>query len=460
MRREFEDSLHRALKGSASRADLLELASAGGDELWALLRAALSLRLSAGRTVTLSRNVFVPLTRMCVNRCAYCGFRRDPGAPGAGYIEPEEAVRVAAAGETSGATEVLVSSGDRPEAAHAEAREWLRSHGYSSTAEYAADLEERILRSTRILLPHTNIGVLTRKEMALLRPLNASMGLMLESSSPRLSGPGMPHCCSPTKAPAVRLRMIREAGILGIPFTTGILVGIGETWEERIDSLLAIAELHAAYGHVQEVIVQPFSPEPGTPMWGSSPPDPLDVAKTIALARLVMGPSVPVQAPPNIAGGWRRLYLLAGADDWGGISSLTPDYVNARHPWPDPGELAREAGELGMILRERLPIYPRYVRGGWLPRELEARVARILDREGYVRGAARRPKALYSGSAQRRRCSPRGSWDRWIRSSRRPWTPPWMGATSPRGSSRGSSPRAARRSPCSWPSRTSSGGGP
>ncbi|MGC8613759.1 MAG: 7,8-didemethyl-8-hydroxy-5-deazariboflavin synthase CofG [Conexivisphaera sp.] len=385
MRAEFEESLHRAVDGRAGRDDLLVLAGARGDEVHALLGAALSVRLSGGRTVTFSRNVFVPLTNLCMNRCAYCGFRRDPGDPGAGYWEPERAVRVAAAGEAAGATEVLVSSGDRPEAVHGEAALWLRRHGYRSTVEYAADVEDRVLRSTDRVLIHTNIGVLTRDEISLLRPLNASMGLMLESSSARLSGPGMPHCCSPTKDPRARLRMIEEAGSLGVPFTTGVLIGIGETWEERVDSLLAIADLHARHGHVQEVIIQPFSPEPGTPMWTSPPPDPVDVAKVVALARLAFGPSMPLQAPPNIAGPSRPLLLSAGADDWGGISRLTPDYVNARHPWPSEDELSREAGALGMRLRPRLPIYPRYLLGGWLPEGLRGRALSMSDREGYAR---------------------------------------------------------------------------
>jgi len=384
MRIEFEEALHGALEGRLDRDGALLLASARGDEVQSLMGAALSVRLSRGRTVTFSRNVFIPITNMCMNACAYCGFRRDPGLPGAGYWEPERAVRVASAGEAAGATEVLVSSGDRPEAAHAEARSWLVSRGYSSTAEYVADVEDRILRSTDHVLIHTNIGVLTADEISLLRPLNASMGLMLESSSERLLGPGMPHCCSPTKRPAVRLRMIEDAGALGIPFTTGILVGIGETWEERVDSLLAIADLHRRYGHVQEVIVQPFSLEPGTPMRGANPPDPVDVAKSIAIARLVFGPSMPVQAPPNIAGAARPLYLSAGADDWGGISGLTPDYVNARHPWPSEAELSREAEAMGMRLRGRLPIYPAYLLGGWLPESLRERASAISDGEGYA----------------------------------------------------------------------------
>jgi 7,8-didemethyl-8-hydroxy-5-deazariboflavin synthase CofG subunit len=385
MRAEFEEALHRALEGRLDRDGAILLTSARGDEIQALMSAALSIKLSRDRVVTFSRNVFIPITNMCMNACAYCGFRRDPWMPMAGYWEPERAVHVAARGEAVGATEVLVSSGDRPEAKYVEARSWLASHGYASTAEYVADVEDRILKSTDHVLIHTNIGVLTPDEISLLRPLNASMGLMLESSSERLLGPGMPHCCSPTKHPRIRLRMIEDAGRLRVPFTTGILIGIGETWEERVDSLLAIAKLHRRYGHIQEVIVQPFSPEPGTPMQYADPPNAMDVAKTIAIARLLFGPSMPIQAPPNLTGVVRPLYLLAGADDWGGISKLTPDYVNPRYPWPSEAELSREAEALGMHLRARLPIYPSYLLRGWLPESLRGRALAISDEEGYAK---------------------------------------------------------------------------
>ncbi len=382
----FEDSLKSFLKGQVRREDALVLASATGVELAMLFISSLSIKMEElGRTITYSRNVFIPLTNLCSNKCSYCGFRREPGEPGAGYMELDRALEVVRIGEGMGAKEVLVSTGDRPEAKYDEAREWLRRSGYSSTLEYVLDFEEKALSSTRNVMPHTNIGLLSKKEMDQLKPLNASIGLMLENVSERLMDHGMPHEHSPAKNPKARLRMIEDAGSLRIPFTTGILVGIGETWEERIDSLIAIRKLHERYGHVQEVIVQGFMPEPGTPMSRARPPSLLEVLKTIAIARLMFHGSTVVQAPPNLAGTSRQAYLMAGIDDWGGISPLTPDYVNPSYPWPRIRDLSMETLEAGFELRERLPAHPRYVLGGWLPPLIEERAEGVVDESGLVR---------------------------------------------------------------------------
>jgi 7,8-didemethyl-8-hydroxy-5-deazariboflavin synthase CofG subunit len=366
-----------------TREEALLLAETSFDELPLLLSAAIMVRLKRYRKVTTySRKVFVPLTRLCRNRCAYCGFRARGGRP---YMSIDEAMKIVKEGEKLRAKEVLVSTGDRPEEVHPEARKALNSMGYSSTVEYVEDFEERVLKETEKMMPHTNIGVLTKSEMAELKPLNASMGLMLESISERLMSSGMPHEESPSKDPKTRLRMIREAGELKIPFTTGILVGIGETWEERIDSLMAIRKVHDEYGHIQEVIVQNFMPEPGTPMENYEPPSLIEVLKTIAIARLILGDDVAVQAPPNLNLRAYHVYLLAGINDWGGISPLTPDFVNMAYPWPSIQEVYEKTRAMGFELRERLPVYPVFIARGWISELLRERIETLVDEMGLVR---------------------------------------------------------------------------
>lgn len=366
-----------------TREDALLLAKAGANELPMLLSAALMIRLKHfGRLTTYSRKVFIPLTRMCRNQCAYCGFRVQAREP---YMSMEKAMSIVKAGERLKAKEVLVSTGERPEEVHEEAKRALKLMGYSSTLEYVRDFEERVLRETNKMMAHTNIGVLTKSEMAELRPFNASMGLMLESISERLMEKGMPHEKSPSKDPRVRLRMIREAGELRIPFTTGILIGIGETWEERIDSLIAIKKVHEVYGNIQEVIVQNFMPEPGTPMSNHKPPSLLEVLKTIAIARLIFKGEVAVQAPPNLNPKAYHTYLLAGVSDWGGISPLTPDFVNIAYPWPKISSVKEVTEKMGFELRERLPVYPLFISKGWIPETLKERIESLVDEDGLVR---------------------------------------------------------------------------
>ena len=386
VREEFIEVLNKCIERPANFEEALLLATANSHEFILLLKAALYVKEKYfSKIVTYSRKVFVPLTNLCRNKCAYCGFRKEPGMPGAGFLTFEDAMKIVKAGEKLGAKEVLVSTGEKPETKYEEARRFLRKLGYSSTVEYVRDFEEKVLKETEYMMPHTNIGVLTKKEMAELKPLNASMGLMLETISERLMEKGMPHEHSPWKHPKIRLKMIKEAGELKIPFTTGILVGIGETWEERIKSLLVIREINREYGHIQEVIIQNFMPEPGTPMENHVPPSPMTFLKTIAIARLIFHGETSVQAPPNLSLSTYQTLLLAGINDWGGISPLTPDFVNIRYPWPRISEVKKVTEELGYILRERLAIYPKYIIRKWFSKTLEYRILRIVDANGLVK---------------------------------------------------------------------------
>jgi FO synthase len=282
---------------------------------------------------------------------------------------PDEIAGVLDRGRAQGCKEALMCLGDRPETAFAPYRETLAGLGHRSTVEYVRRACE--LAIARGLLPHTNMGVLTRDEMLMLKDVNASLGLMLENVSERLRGPGMPHHRAVDKAPAVRVRMLREAGELKIPFTTGILIGIGETWDERIDSLLCIRDLHAEHGHIQEVIVQNYSPKPELLRAPPSGPGDRAVAVTVALARCILGPSMSIQVPPNLNPGATARLLAAGINDFGGISPVTQDYINPEAPWPHVEALAAECQGAGFSLRERLAVYPSYLEApGFLPDRL------------------------------------------------------------------------------------------
>ena len=338
-----------------------------GSELESLFDAAAVLRDEyKGRTVTYSRKIFLPITNLCRDRCSYCTFRKDPGDAGAWTMSPAEIDDVLARGSERGCKEALMCLGDKPEAAFPQHRQTLSQLGHHTTAEYVARACEMAIE--RGFLPHTNAGVLSRDEMKLLRPMNASLGLMLENVSPRLSQKGMPHFSAPDKHPSVRLRMIREAGELSIAFTTGILIGIGETPEERVDSLIAIRDLHEEYGHIQEVIIQNFRAKPGTRMQGCAEADAVDIARTVAVTRLVLGGSMNIQVPPNLNPNDHQLLLRAGINDWGGISPVTRDYVNPEAAWPHVEKLAETCREAGFTLRERLAIYDEYMdRPDFLP---------------------------------------------------------------------------------------------
>ncbi len=322
--------------------------------------------------ITYSRKVFIPLTNLCRDYCGYCTFRRDPGEAGAHTMTPEEVLAVALAGEKLGCTEALFSLGDRPEAVFPEMRETLRRLGYRSTLHYLEAMCELVLRETR-LLPHANPGLLSANWIERLRASNPSLGLMLESTSTQLAA-AHPTGCVPDKLSALRLKTIGDAGKLGVPFTTGILIGIGETMEDRVESLLAIKRLHQQYGHIQEVIVQNFRAKPRIPMAAWPEPDIGDMLRTIAVARLILC-DMNIQAPPNLTeNGYERL-LEAGINDWGGVSPLTPDYINPEAPWPHLLELQRRTEAAGQKLVQRLPVYPEFVpeviaRGGMLGERL------------------------------------------------------------------------------------------
>ena len=355
-----------------SRADAYCLIHSSGPELESLISAAGALRDEyKGRTVTYSRKIFLPITNLCRDRCSYCTFRKDPNDPDAWTMSPAEIDDVLIRGSERGCKEALMCLGDKPEAAFPQYRETLQQLGHRSTAEYVARACEMAI--DRGFLPHTNAGVLSRDEMEMLKPVNVSLGLMLENVSPRLSQRGMPHFSAPDKHPSVRLRMIREAGELSIAFTTGILIGIGETLEERVDSLIAIRDLHEEFGHIQEVIIQNFRAKPDTRMAGFDEPDAMDIARTVALARLLLGGKMNIQAPPNLNPNDHRLLLRAGINDWGGISPVTRDYVNPEAAWPHVEKLAETCRDEGFTLRERLAIYDEYIdRPGFIPAGLRS----------------------------------------------------------------------------------------
>jgi 7,8-didemethyl-8-hydroxy-5-deazariboflavin synthase CofG subunit len=360
------DILDRALAADPlSDTDAVALIECPDRDLDDLIGAAGDLRdRGKGRHVTYSRKVFLPVTNLCRDRCTYCTFRKDPGDPGAWTMRPEEIAVWSRRGRELGCKEALMCLGDKPEVAFKEYRATLDELGVRSTIEYVARACEIALQQG--LLPHTNAGLMTREEMAMLRPLNASMGLMLENISPRLRGRGGVHQAAPDKDPALRMKMIEEAGELKIPFTSGILLGIGETTAERAQSLMAIRGAHQRHGHVQEVIVQNFRAKPEIAMADAPEPDAFDMVRAIATARLVLGPAANLQAPPNLSPNQIELFLRAGINDWGGISPLSKDYVNPEAPWPHIERLGERCARAGFTLGERLAIYPEYIEDEWL----------------------------------------------------------------------------------------------
>jgi 7,8-didemethyl-8-hydroxy-5-deazariboflavin synthase CofG subunit len=375
-------ALDRALAGAPiSDEAARHLIALSGDRLAPLLAVAGHVRTrTKGRTVTYSPKVFLPITNLCYDCCSYCTFRKPPESPHAWTMLPEEVRRISIEGRALGCTEALLCLGDHPERAFPSYRSTLASLGCASTIDYV----ERCcaIAFDAGLLPHTNAGVLTKTEMQRLKPLNASMGLMIETVSPRLRQPGGPHANSPDKDPALRLAMLRAAGELQIPFTTGILIGIGETRHERVASLRAIGDLDDEFGHVQEIIVQNFRAKAGTHMREHAEPDARETAATIAIARL-MFPRMNIQAPPNLSPHDHRLLLAAGINDWGGISPLTSDFVNPEAPWPHVSALAETCRQEGLTLRPRLPIYAEFVeRTGFLHPALQDRVRRAATVQG------------------------------------------------------------------------------
>ncbi|MGD0676232.1 MAG: 7,8-didemethyl-8-hydroxy-5-deazariboflavin synthase CofG [Polyangiaceae bacterium] len=353
---------------------------AGGDLAGAVRAAASSVRDALfGRVVTYSPKVFLPLTNLCRNHCEYCSFRRSPGDAGEWTMTPAEIEGQLVLARKLGCAEALFCLGDKPEKAFSAYRDTLATLGQASTVEYLHWAGSRALAHG--LLPHTNAGLLSDADMIRLKEVNVSLGLMLECASPRLCEPGMPHHRAPDKRPDKRLAMIEAAGRLRIPFTTGILVGIGETRRERVESLLAIRSAHRRHAHVQEVIVQNFRAVPGVPM--SHAPEPTDdeVTWAVAMARLILDGDVSLQAPPNLNPSSAEALLASGLNDFGGISPVTPDYINPRHPWPHIDALADACSRAGFELRPRAPIYDRYVeRPGFLDPHLVAPTRDVMGR--------------------------------------------------------------------------------
>jgi FO synthase subunit 1 len=340
------------------------------------------------RRISYSRKVFIPLTNMCRNKCGYCAFRRSPSEPDAKILTPSEVFSLAESGRKAGCTEALFMLGEKPEECYSEAGQWLKKLGYSGMFEYLTDMCKMVVEKTG-LLPHSNVGIMSIEDMNWLKDTNASMGLMLENVSERLCGEGGPHELSPSKHPRERLTTIENAGKLRIPFTTGLLVGIGETMEEIVDSLYVIKELHKKYRHIQEVIIQNFKAKPRTPMKHHPEPTTQHVAKIVAIARLILGGKMNIQVPPNLTSTVYSEYLDAGINDWGGISPVTIDFVNPEAPWPSIKQLRKVTEEKGFQLRARLPVYPEYIKSklGFVPQFLESRIKSLVDEEGYVKGA-------------------------------------------------------------------------
>ncbi len=383
--------LRRALDGERLTADDgYRLIGVDATELTVLMAAASELRDRAhGRTITYSRKVFIPLTNLCRQKCGYCTFARGPRDPIAHTMSPDEVLAVARAGKRQGCKEALFSLGERPEETYDFVREDLARFGHATTSSYVREMAELVLRETG-LQPHINQGLMERDEIVSLRDVSASMGMMLETVSMRLHEKGAAHWNCPGKVPEERLRTMRIAGEEKVAWTTGILIGIGETREERVDSLCAIRDLHDEHRQVQEVIVQNFRVKEDIAMRHRDEPSVFEMLRTIATARLMLGAEMNIQAPPNLTPDAHGMYLLAGINDWGGISPVTKDHINPERPWPNLAELKETCADAGFELRERFGVYPEYVREdagyrGFVPDAIRAVIDPIADSSGLVR---------------------------------------------------------------------------
>lgn len=394
---ETSRALARAAAGKALDVqEAAALLSARGALLDELLEVASAVRdaglRDAGRAgvITFSKKVFIPLSRLCRDRCHYCTFATVPHKLPAAFLDRDEVLEIARQGAALGCKEALFTLGDRPEDRWPTAKEWLNERGYDSTLDYLRSVAIAVLEETG-LLPHLNPGVMSWAELQRLRPVAPSMGMMLETTAARLfTEPGGPHYGSPDKDPAVRLRVLEDAGRVGVPFTTGILIGIGETLEERVDSIFAMRRSHRQYGHIQEVIVQNFRAKPDTAMRATPDADVLDLAATVAVTRLLLGPGMRVQAPPNLIDASFDLLIKAGIDDWGGVSPLTPDHVNPERPWPFLDDLSAATETSGFKLQERLTVYPSYVeaRERWIDPRIHPHVTALALLSGLADEAA------------------------------------------------------------------------
>ncbi len=393
----YEELIEGAVAGRLEVDEVYELARmAYADPDPAMLAAAEIRDRAFGPRVTYSRKVFIPLTKLCRDNCGYCTFAHPPRPGERAYLTPEEVLEVARAGAAAGCKEALFTLGDKPEKRYPEARRELREMGFETTVEYLIHCCKLVLDETG-LLPHANPGVLSEAEVAALREVSVSQGIMLEQVSERLLGKDMAHWASPDKVPARRLGMLKAAGEHSVPFTTGVLIGLGETIEERADTLLAIRDVNEQHGHIQECIVQNFRAKPGTRMEDAPEPDEREMLATIALARLLLPPQMTVQAPPNLAGpagsggsngrpSYAK-YIEAGINDWGGVSPVTPDHVNPERPWPHLEELEKATEAEGYLLLERLALHPSYALEAerWVDEGLRSRVWSAMDSEGFAR---------------------------------------------------------------------------
>jgi FO synthase len=365
-----------------NREEALYLVNIERDEIPYLLLTASKLRdRGKGEVLTYSKNVFVPLTQICRNHCGYCTFKYEPGE-GPLFMSPDEVLDMAKKGAELGCTELLFVTGDKPELKYPIYKEALQKLGYESTADYLIAMGEAGLKEN--IFPHTNLGLATSEELVQFRGSNPSMGLMLENISPRLLKKGQAHYRCPDKVPKLRMKTMELAGELRIPWTSGILVGIGETWEERVQSLFALKELNDEYGHLQEIIIQNFSPKPGIMMEKYPPPSFVEMLKLVAISRLVFGEGMNIQIPPNLNPQTYPLFIHAGINDLGGVSPVTIDYVNPEAPWPKLEIMQDMVEELGFTLRERLPVYPEFIEGEFIDKDVLKRVVDFVDKDGYV----------------------------------------------------------------------------
>ena len=333
-----------------------------------------------GKTVTYSRKVFFNLINLCRDACSYCTYKSEPSQSKSSMLSKQDVLNLAKIGKRYRCTEALFVTGERPEQKYPEAKTWLKENGFSTTAEYLVHASEIALKEG--LFPHTNAGNLTKSEMSELKKTNVSLGLMLENSSERLCEEGMPHQFAPSKNPKVRLRVLEDAGEIGIPMTTGILIGIGETPFEIIDSVFAIKKIHERFGHIQEIILQNFQPKPDTKMKGFPSAEEVYFKNVVALARIIM-PKMNLQIPPNLSPSSYADFLSVGINDWGGISPLTPDYVNPEFSWPSIYSIEKNSSNVGFELKARLPVYPEFI--SLINQDLREKISEVVDSTGLVK---------------------------------------------------------------------------
>ena len=377
------ETLAKSLEGrQISKTEAIELLFC--QDYPAILSTARSIReKTRSGPITYSRKIFINVINLCRDSCSYCTYKKEPTDELVSMMRPSEVIEIAKAGKKLRCTEALFVTGERPEQRYPQARSWLHSLGHSTTIEYIREMSEYILQTTG-LLPHTNAGSLTKKEMSLLKDTNVSMGVMLESSSERLTQKGMPHEMAPSKNPKVRIKTLEDAGDLRIPTTTGLLIGIGEDPQDIIDSLFLIKGINQKYGHIQEVIIQNFAPKPGTPMSTTLPPANSFFLTIVAVARIVLG-EMNIQVPPNLTPYTFGKYLEAGINDWGGVSPLTIDHVNPEFSWPSISSLRDVTQSKGYSLRARLPVYPEFLFDNrFIPEGLRSYIEPICDECGLV----------------------------------------------------------------------------